>query len=307
MKIKAYFLVLLTTFFWGFTFHLSQYLLKFVAPIQIAFFRFFYSSVFLLIFFNIVYKKRNPIDFYNFFNKIKYYWKDIFLMSFTGIFIFNFYIYKGIKLSNPVIAAIISAANPAITALLLRFWKKEPQSIFTIMGIVIAFVGILITLLESFVNNQNFVQLLNFNIGNLYILIATFSWAVYGILGYDFLRKHRKDLNEIELTIINIWIGTIMLLLGSFWELSVFELFKNISRFDVLLALIFMGIFSSGLGYIWWYESIKIIGTAKTAIFMNVVPIMAMLIEYFIYQDISIYKIVGGLCVITGVSITIYK
>jgi drug/metabolite transporter (DMT)-like permease len=307
MKLKAYLLVLLTTFFWGFTFHLSKYLLKFVEPIQVAFFRFFYSSLFLFVFFIMVYKKRNPISSNRFFSKIKNHWKNILLMSFAGIFMFNFFIYKGIHLSNPVIAAIISAANPAITALLLRFWKKEPQSIYTIVGIVIAFVGILITLMESFRSNPSIMQLIDFNVGNLYILIATFSWAVYGILGYDFLRKYREEMNEIELTIINIWVGTGMLFLGSLMELSFFDLFLNISRLDVFSALVFMGIFSSGLGYIWWYESIKIIGTAKTAIFMNVILIMAMLIEFFLYQNLSVYKVIGGLCVITGVSITIYK
>jgi len=307
MKIKAYLLVLLTTFFWGFTFHLSQYLLKFMFPIQVAFFRFFYSSIFLVLFFSIVYKKRNRISYNQLLKKIRNHGKDIIMMSFSGIFMFNFFIYKGILLSNPVIAAIVSASNPALTALLLRYWKKESLSLFTILGIIIAFLGVLITLMESFSSNQTFDNLFRFNIGNLYILIATFSWAVYGILGYDFLRKHREDMNEIELTIINIWIGTIMLFIASFFELSIFELFKSIDRLDIFFALIFMGVFSSGLGYIWWYEGIKIIGTAKTAIFMNVIPIMAMLIEYFIYQDISIYKILGGLCVITGVSITIYK
>jgi drug/metabolite transporter (DMT)-like permease len=303
MKFKAYFLVLLTTFFWGLTFHLSKYALEYISPLQVAVYRFFYASIFLILYISFTYKIHVLKTLQYLFFKFKIKYREIFIMSFIGIFIFNYFFYKGIKLTNPATSAILMASNPALTSLILRILKKEKQNFYRILGIFISFIGVFITIVNSYKNKNIF----SWNWGDFFILIASLSWAMYGILGKDFIEKQSKNFNETEITIINIVLGTLMLIFSSIFDQTFLKIHYNAFRFDIFLILIFMGIFSSGLAYIWWYQSIKIIGTTKTSIFMNVVPIMAVLIDYLLYNNISLFQIIGGLCVILGVSITILK
>jgi len=266
MKFKAYFLVLLTTFFWGLTFHLSKYALGYISPLQVAVYRFFYASIFLILYISFIYKINVLKTLQYLFFKFKIKYREIFIMSFIGIFIFNYFFYKGIKLTNPATSAILMASNPALTSLILRILKKEKQNFYRILGIFISFIGVFITIVNSYKNKNIF----PWNWGDFFILIASLSWAMYGILGKDFIEKQSKNFNETEITIINIVLGTLMLVFSSIFDQTFLKIHYNAFRFDIFLILIFMGIFSSGLAYIWWYQSIKIIGTTKTSIFMNV-------------------------------------
>ncbi len=83
--------------------------------------------------------------------------------------------------------------------------------------------------------------------------------------------------NETEST-TNILLGTFLIWIAALLETKFHLINKNLLRGDVFfILLLFMGIFSTGFAYIWWYHGVKKIGAVKTAIFMNVVPFLAIL------------------------------
>lgn len=305
-NLKTYIMVFLTTFFWGLTYHLSKYTLQYIEPTQIALFRFIFGLLFLLLYLFIFFYNNNLYNLFILIKKSLSYKRYIIILSFIGILIFNYSFYKGIEFSNPATGAIIFSSNPAITTLIIRIWKKEPQPLLRILGIVIAFIGVFLTSYDILLNSSNLYKEKSI-VGFILILISSFAWAIYGIVGFEFLKKHKNIFNETELTTVNILWGTFLLLIASMIETNFHPINNNIFRMDVFLILLFMGIFSTGLAYIWWYNGVKKIGPVKTAIFMNVVPIMAIIIEFILYQNITWNQIIGGFCVISGVIFTIYK
>ena len=70
------------------------------------------------------------------------------------------------------------------------------------------------------------------------------------------------------------------------------------------LAVVYMSIFASVIGYLVQQMSIKQIGPSKTSIFINLVPICSIIFSVTILKEsISIIKVFTTLLIITGVYI----
>jgi drug/metabolite transporter (DMT)-like permease len=70
----------------------------------------------------------------------------------------------------------------------------------------------------------------------------------------------------------------------------------------VWLALVYLGVCGSVLGFVWYYEGIKKIGPVKASAFNNLIPVFAMLLSVLILgEEIQWYAIYGSMMVIGGV------
>jgi drug/metabolite transporter (DMT)-like permease len=59
------------------------------------------------------------------------------------------------------------------------------------------------------------------------------------------------------------------------------------------------------LGFVWFYEGIKKIGPTKAGLFINFVPISAILMAFlFLDEPLTFSLLVGALLVTTGVYLT---
>jgi len=70
------------------------------------------------------------------------------------------------------------------------------------------------------------------------------------------------------------------------------------------LAVAYMSIFASVIGYLVQQMSIKEIGPSKTSIFINLVPIFSIILSVAILgESVSVIKLFTALLIITGVYI----
>jgi drug/metabolite transporter (DMT)-like permease len=70
-------------------------------------------------------------------------------------------------------------------------------------------------------------------------------------------------------------------------------------------ALFYLGFFGTVLGFFWYYSGIKRIGPMKASVFINLVPVSAIFLAYFILGErLTPAMFGGGLLVITGVYLT---
>lgn len=70
-------------------------------------------------------------------------------------------------------------------------------------------------------------------------------------------------------------------------------------------GILFMAVCTSVLGYLWWNQAIAVIGANQTAIFFNLVPIVAMLGSMVLGQEITLIQLAGAVTVIGGVLISL--
>ena len=84
-------------------------------------------------------------------------------------------------------------------------FKIEKTNIYQILGVIFSLLGVVVILAKA---DFNKLINLNFNKGDLWMVIAMFSWAVYSAL----LRKKKFELSQASLLEVIISAGLILLL-----------------------------------------------------------------------------------------------
>ena len=62
-----------------------------------------------------------------------------------------------------------------------------------------------------------------------------------------------------------------------------------------------MGVAGSALAYVWWNDAVARVGAARAAQFMNLVPVLTMLMAVPLGEPLALAQVLGAVLVITGV------
>jgi len=257
-------------------------------PVVVAFFRFFSASIFLLIY-HIIAKGK-------FFLHLKDI-LDFLILSATGIFGMNVFIFYSLQLTDSTITSLLMNANGFIIGILGFFLLKEKMSVFEITGFFIGLAGCYLIFTQgdiSKISHSNF-------IGNTFAAIASCCWAFYSVWG-----KKTKIIEKYGPVLSTFWasaFGSIMLgLTIIFMRLPVTFNLKNI------FISVYLGIVPAGIGFTLWFYSISRLKTIIPGILQFLAPLTtAVLAIILLKQTITIATICGGILIVTGLSLTLRK
>ena len=280
--------LLLTAIFWGGTFIAGRALAGHVAPFSAAFLRFAVASFFLVML--IIFKEgRLP-------RLKKQQFCYIFLCGTTGVFSYNLFFFKGLELIQAGRASLIIANNPVVIALLSVVLFNERLNSVRVLGIVISVTGAVIA-----ISRGNLAELLSggLGVGDFYIMCCVLSWVTYSLIGKHIL----QDVSPFTAVSYAAVIGTAMLFFPALREGMASDM-MNYSAMN-WFGIFYLGFFGTVLGFIWYYEGIHKIGAARASLFINFVPISAILLAFFILNEpITISLGIGALLVSSGVYLT---
>ena len=217
----------------------------------------------------------------------------------TGIFFYNICFLAALERMPAGRSALFVSLSPIVTALAMALLFKERLGKIKWLGIAIAFVGaaIVITRGDLFTVLSDVSS--SIGAGELFMLGAVGSWTAYTILG-----KHAlKGLSPIAATTYaSLW-GLLLLVMGALPQLS--QLDRSHLTPQVLAAIAFLGIFGTVIGFVWYYEGVKTLGPARTAVFNNLVPVFGVTLSALVlHEPILISMVIGGVLVILGVMLT---
>ena len=286
MKTAPY--LLLAVAFWGLNFHFARIMLEYASFVEAGFWRYLFgvAALFLLSL-----KIRPSLK------DLKSNFKQLFLMGFIGLFVFNILFFIGLKYTSAVNASLIVSVNPAITLILSAIILKTNINRYAVGGVIVAFIGVLFLFSEG--NLSNLSQIIPSK-GDIMILAATTIFAFYNIWGKQF----KNNLSNSHLTFWTnflCWIGFIFLMpvMGDF----------QVHHYDWRFwgASIGIGVLGSALAYLFWNEGIKKIGAYQTGIYGNLIPVSTALFAPLFGASIHFYHIISGLLVLLGMRILSYE
>ena len=279
--------LLLTAIFWGGTFVAGRSLAQNVGPFSAAFFRFAVASILLAF---ITWKVEGKLAFLK-----KGQILPVFLLGLTGVFCYNVFFFKGLKLIEAGRAAIIIANNPIFIALFAAVFFKEKLNALKISGIIISVFGAIIAITRG--DLLGFLQG-NLGLGEFYIFLCVVSWVVFSLLG----KAVMSGLSPLASVTYSSLTGTILLFLPAYREGLANCIYYSIYDW---CNIFYLGFFGTVLGFVWFYEGIKQIGPTKAGLFINFVPISAILLAFlFLSEPLTISLLIGTLLVTTGVYLT---
>jgi drug/metabolite transporter (DMT)-like permease len=216
-----------------------------------------------------------------------------FLLGLLGVFAYNLFFMAALERLPGSRAALIIALNPVITIAISAIVFHDRLSPRRWTGVGIALFGVWIVISHGDIAS---VASAGVGAGELYMLAAVTSWALYTIIG----RKVLGGLSPLAATNYAALWGTLLLALVAAPELRGLSL----AQFDWLMvgALLYLGVGGTALAFVWYYTSIKKFGTAVASIFNNLVPVFGVAISVSLLgESLLTSMLVGGAIAIAGV------
>ncbi len=281
--------LLLTALFWGGTFISGRTLGALgVHPTAAAFLRFTVSSV-LLVILVVLRMGRIPA-------LPSRLWLKMGLLGLTGVFSYNILFFWGLGLVEAGRASIIIAISPAMIALGASLIFGQRLGIPRCLGVVASIIGAM-----TAISSGNPAALLSggIGLGDLLIFGCVLSWAAYSLIGKAVL----SDTSPLVSVTYSSAIGALMLLPAALTN----GLVEALPTYTLpeWLNIGYLGVFGTVIGFVWYYEGIEKIGAAKASLFINFVPIFAILLSASLLGErLTMSLAVGAVMVVCGVYVT---
>jgi len=289
---KAYLMLVLCAFFWSGNFIVGKFAALYdVPPLTLNFFRWLIVWIILI-----------PFTFGDILKNIKVIKKNfypILLMSITSISVFNSVVYYSLNFTQVLNGALMISIIPVLIVFISFIFKTEKISLSQILGLILSITGV-----TTIITRLDFSKLINLNLnkGDLWLLVAMLSWAIYTIM----LRTHKTELKYLSFISVIVSIGLIFLL-----PQFLFEFYNHqVIRFNIPVFFItsYVVLFA-GLGaYIFWNKAVIIIGPNKAGIFLHLMPVFSSFMAIFLLNEkLMNFHIIGAVIIFIGIYLSSKK
>ncbi|HVK57115.1 MAG TPA: DMT family transporter [Burkholderiales bacterium] len=220
-------------------------------------------------------------------------------LGLTGIVFYNLGFFAALSRMPAGRTALFVALNPIFTALAAALIFRERLGAIKWLGILVALIGatVIVTRGEPLVVLYDIRR--SIGLGEVFMLCSVASWAAYTIIG----RVALKGLTPIAATTYATLWGFGILCVGAVFELPSVDWTKL--GWEVCVSIIYLGAFGTVLGFVWYYEGVKMIGPSRAAVFTNLVPAFGVVLGWALLSEpILLSMIVGGVLAMIGVTLT---
>jgi len=282
----AYLFLFLSVLFWAGNFIVGKYASYYqIPPFSLNFYRWFFAWLILLPFTykEIILKKNYILENYKFY----------ILLGITSVTIFNSIVYYSLNFTQVISGVLMISTIPVMIMFISSILKIERTNIFQILGVICSFVGVILIITKA---NFDLLVNLDFNKGDLTMVLAMLSWATYSAL----LKKRKHELSQLSLLEVIITFGLIFLIPIYITEYSLgFEITLNK---PFILVLIYVVLFPGLAAFICWIKGISLIGPNRSGVFLHLMPILSALMAMIIFKEkFMLYHLLGAFFILSGI------
>jgi len=273
---------LIAVVFWGISFVATKVALREVAPVTLIFSRFVIGAVLLLLIVRELPARRD--------------WAALALMGFIGVFVHQMLQSYALTMTTAAHTGWLIGITPIWSALLAAVLLRERLDGRKIAGLLGGFAGALLVVTRGRLDAG--VLALPSTRGDLLILLSTVNWAVYSVVGHATIRK----LGPRRATSGSMLFGVLMLapffIAHAGWrELPYLTLIG-------WLAILFLGVGCSALGYLFWYGALEHVEVSRVASLLYLEPLVTFAAALLLlHEPVTTVTIVGGLIVLASVAL----
>jgi drug/metabolite transporter (DMT)-like permease len=190
-------------------------------------------------------------------------------------------------------AALIIGATPVVVAIASAALGRERNGRLHGMGAAISVTGIYFVVGHGASFGGAMLA------GDLLMIVSVGCWAAYTLGSSRLIARH----SPLYVTGTSMAIGTVpyvLLALPQIMRTPWADL-----QPQTWLALAFSALFALNVAYLIWYIGVQRIGAARTSVYSNVVPIVAMAVAgLWLGEPMTPTRMLGAAAVLTGVALT---
>jgi drug/metabolite transporter (DMT)-like permease len=221
-------------------------------------------------------------------------WGYFALLGFLGITLHQWLQSTGLLTAQATTTGWIIASTPIFMALLGLIILKEHLVWYQIAGIILAALGVLLVVTKG---DLAAITAGKFGTpGDFLVLISAPNWAVFSTLSRSGLKKYPSTLMMFYVMSFG-WFFTSILFFSSSGITQILSI-----PWNGWVAITFLGVFCSGIAYIFWYDVLKILPVAQTGAFLYLEPIITVIVAALVLREaLLLASLVGGITVLVGV------
>jgi drug/metabolite transporter (DMT)-like permease len=282
----AYIFLFLTVLFWAGNFIVGKFASQYeVPPFSLNFYRWLFAWIILAPFtVPEILKKKEYIK-----NNFKFF----LILGITSITIFNSIVYYSLNFTQVINGVLMISTIPVMIMLFSSFLKIEKTNTFQILGVIFSLTGVILIITKA---NLEMLLNLDFNKGDLTMVLAMLSWALYSAL----LKKKKHELSQLTLLEVIITFGLIFLIPVYFIEYKMGYVIKLDKPFILILSYVVL--FPGLASFILWIKGISLIGVNRSGVFLHLMPILSAIMAMIIFDEkFMFYHMLGAMFILIGI------
>lgn len=283
----AYALLAFTSLFWAGNWVLARGLQGHMSPIAMAFWRWFVAFMILLPFVAAPIAREWRV--------IVRSWKVLAVLGVLGVGVFNVLTYTGLKYTTATNGLLLNSIIPILIMAIGVVFLREPLSGRRAVGVALSAAGVLMIVARG---ELDALLELELNVGDVWILGAMVTWAVYTVG----LRWRPRELSSRAFTGALIGLGLIVLLPTFAWDYGQGQ--RTQWGPVTWAAVAYFAIFPSVLAYFFWNAGVARVGAERAGAFLHLMPLFgAVLAWLFLGESLLWYHYAAAVLIFAGLYI----
>jgi drug/metabolite transporter (DMT)-like permease len=284
-RINAYLKIAFTVVVWGASFIAIKVALRDLSPVAVVWLRIALGVMILSIIVLVRGQLRLPSR-----TDLAYFA----LLGFLGITFHQWLQSTALLTTQASTTSWIVATIPVFMALLGWSFLREKLGWIKAGGIALAALGVLLV-----VTNGDMPSLISGNFGtpgDILVLISALNWAVFSVISRPGTQRYPVT----QMTFFVMAFGWLFTSVQFFTSAGLAEI-PHVT-FNGWLAIIFLGVFCSGLAYVFWYDGLQAIPASQVGVFLNFEPLVTVVVAAIMLGEaVYISSLVGGGLILLGV------
>jgi drug/metabolite transporter (DMT)-like permease len=287
-------LLLLMTLIWGTNYSIVKNAFAEIDPQAFNALRMLIASAVFLVIIVLARRMKSPPDIFVTPDPItRRDWLGIVALGIVGHFFYQYFFIGGLARTTVANSSLMLAATPVVIALLSAAMGQERISRLHWLGAALSIGGIYTVIGGGLTLGGSTMT------GDLMMLAGVVCWAIYTLGARQLMVRH----SPVGITGFSMGIGT--LIYAPVMSRNLAETDWTRISAGTWIALVYSALFALCVAYTIWYMAVKQIGSARTSVYSNLVPIVAMLAAVvFIGERLTAAKLAGAAAVLVGVALT---
>ena len=280
-------LMVVTAVFWSGAFITGKLAIQEFPPFALTFFRFLFA--FPIIYFILYIREPEQVLPHG------RQWLPLILLGSIGTFCYHALFFSALQYTTVINSSLIGAMNPMVTTVLAILFFHEQLTRWRLVGIFLSFCGAFLIVTRA---SWQIISTFHFNEGDILMIFAVFSWAIYSLLSRYYMKKYQ--LSPLMVTTYTFLICVFVCIPFVVWEDPRTYLWMTTT--GGWLSVLYMSVFASVIGYLIQMTAIQRIGAPRAAVFVNLVPVFTIIQSVLILgESLTVLTLIGAATVISGV------
>jgi drug/metabolite transporter (DMT)-like permease len=220
-------------------------------------------------------------------------WATLVMLALVGTVLYQLFFLAGLARTSVANSALMFGCTPVAVAIMSSVAGHERLTAARGGGAALSLAGI-----YALVGHRAELSAATL-VGDLLVFCGMLCWSLYSVAAQPMLKRH----SPLVVTGWAMMIGAVLYGIGAFPSLITTD-WARISALSWLLMAA-SSLLALALAYMIWYTAVQKIGSARTAVYSNLTPIVAMVVAaVWLGERITGQQLLGAALILSGIAVT---